>query len=72
VNGLLAAHSDAGAFAAHVVTLVMEQARRAALAAGARQFALTRDAAAEDQVLLDQYRAVTDRTVTSPEAECAA
>jgi glycosyltransferase involved in cell wall biosynthesis len=72
VNGLLAPPTDARAFAAHLVELVMERERRHALAQGARQFALTRDAAAEDSELLDQYRAVAHRTAPPPEAECAA
>jgi glycosyltransferase involved in cell wall biosynthesis len=71
-NGLLAPPTDARAFAAHIVELVMEQDRRRTLAGGARQFALTRDAALEDQVLLDQYRAAARRAAPSAEIECAA
>jgi glycosyltransferase involved in cell wall biosynthesis len=72
VNGRLAPPTDARGFAAQIIELVMEPNRRRALAEGARQFALTRDAAVEDAELLDQYRAAAGRVGLLPEAECAA
>jgi glycosyltransferase involved in cell wall biosynthesis len=56
VNGLLAAPDDPKAFAAHIVHLVMERARRRQLAAEARRFALSRSEILEDEVLVSQYR----------------
>jgi glycosyltransferase involved in cell wall biosynthesis len=72
VNGRLVPPADPRAFAAQVIELVMEPERRRSLAHAARQFALTRDAALEDAVLLDHYRAAAGRPAPSPEAECAA
>jgi glycosyltransferase involved in cell wall biosynthesis len=72
VTGLLASPSDPRAFAAHIVALAMERERRQALSAAARQFALTRDAAAEDRVLLDQYGAAAGGRAPSAGTQCAA
>ena len=70
VNGLLAHPADPRAFAAELVELVMEDSRRRALGEGARRFALTRDVTLEDEMLLDQYRAVAGAPTS--EAVCAA
>jgi phosphatidylinositol alpha 1,6-mannosyltransferase len=71
VNGLLAAPADPNAFAAHIVHLAMERARRGRMAAEARRFALTRSERPEDQALVAQYRLVAG--LPAPlEAGCAA
>jgi glycosyltransferase involved in cell wall biosynthesis len=71
VNGLLASPDDPRAFAAHIVHLVMERARRRQLCAEARRFALSRSALLEDETLVTQYRLLAG--LPEPrEAGCAA
>jgi glycosyltransferase involved in cell wall biosynthesis len=60
VNGLLAAPTDARAFAAHIVHLVMERDRRRALGFAARQAAVGRDVGPENADLLQQYRTLAE------------
>jgi glycosyltransferase involved in cell wall biosynthesis len=55
-NGLLVAPDDHQSFAIGIVALVMDRARRARLATGARATAETRDQVREDAELLEQYR----------------
>jgi phosphatidylinositol alpha 1,6-mannosyltransferase len=70
-TGLLAPPTDAAAFAAHIVRLVMERERRLQLGAEARRFALTRSERGEDLTLLAQYRVVAGHPAAL-ETGCAA
>jgi glycosyltransferase involved in cell wall biosynthesis len=70
-TGLLAPPTDAAAFAAHIVRLVMERERRLQLGAEARHFALTRSERGEDLTLLAQYRVVAGHPAAL-ETGCAA
>ena len=56
-NGALVPPTDAAAFAAALIELVEDGARRARLSAGARATAVQRDQRAEDDELLAQYHA---------------
>jgi glycosyltransferase involved in cell wall biosynthesis len=70
-TGLLAPAADARAFAAHVVTLVLEHDRRRTVGIAARDFALTRTETAEDDILLSQYRLLIGSPAAGARA-CAA
>jgi glycosyltransferase involved in cell wall biosynthesis len=70
-TGVLVPATDARAFAATVVTLVLERDRRRALGAAAREFALTRPQTAEDDILLAHYRLLI-KPSTVAERACAA
>lgn len=58
-NGTLVTPDDAAAFAAAVVELAGDADRRARLSSGARATAVQRDQRAEDDELIEQYRAFT-------------
>jgi glycosyltransferase involved in cell wall biosynthesis len=61
VNGLRVPSRDPSAFAAAIVRLAMEPARRRRLSTQARVTAVARDAALEDAELLDLYRSLLGR-----------
>lgn len=70
-TGLLIAPHDAAAFAAGIEALVLDCARRFTLAAAAREWALQRDCAREDDELISQYADLV-RHGAAEVAACAA
>ena len=63
-NGILVHPDDARGFSQAIVSLGLDADLRRRLALGARQTALTRDLAAEDHELLQQYTALVDQSFT--------
>jgi phosphatidylinositol alpha 1,6-mannosyltransferase len=70
-TGLLVPPHDARGFAAGIVRLALDGARRRTMGIAARRFALTRDCAAEDDDLLRQYAAVAGAPEPSPAGSAA-
>jgi glycosyltransferase involved in cell wall biosynthesis len=79
VNGFLVAPDDSAGFAARIIELAINAARRRELATQARATALPRDVAAENAELLRQYAELAGLAPVAPaaplpnsEATCAA
>jgi len=67
----VAAH-EAGAYSDAIVALANDPAGRFALAAAARDSALSRDVTRENAELLDRYTALTDAAGQPRSSTCAA